>query len=238
MRKLTSKSKKGFTLIELLVVIAIIALLLAILMPGLKAAKNIAKKLICSSNARQLTLGWINYAQDHDQKLVLARPGPDGWENNGNPETGLLWSYVESRDCYVCPAGIKGYDVTYAICDGMNTNVTAPGMTKYISRKMTEISMPCERLVFIDEGRSNTAAAYTQENNRTRWWDPVPCRHGEATGVSMADGHVETWKWKDERSKLWTYEEWKNNFGSSPHRTQLNNEDLIKMQRYIWGTLQ
>ena len=44
------KTKKGFTLIELLVVIAIIALLLSIILPSLKMAKQSGMTVICKSN--------------------------------------------------------------------------------------------------------------------------------------------------------------------------------------------
>jgi prepilin-type N-terminal cleavage/methylation domain-containing protein len=62
--------KKGFTLIELLVVIAIIALLLAIVMPALNKAKQLVKRVICSSNIRQVGIGLRAYADVYNGKLV------------------------------------------------------------------------------------------------------------------------------------------------------------------------
>ena len=51
----------GFTLIELLVVIAIIALLVSILLPSLKTAKQLANLTACQSNSKTMstTLGWL-----------------------------------------------------------------------------------------------------------------------------------------------------------------------------------
>jgi prepilin-type N-terminal cleavage/methylation domain-containing protein/prepilin-type processing-associated H-X9-DG protein len=60
------KNAKGFTLIELLVVIAIIALLLSIVLPSLKKAKEYARTIICRSNMKQIGIAGHLYAQDNE----------------------------------------------------------------------------------------------------------------------------------------------------------------------------
>jgi len=55
---------RAFTLIELLVVIAIIAILAALLLPALRAAKEMAMAASCVNNLKQLGLCWHSYADD------------------------------------------------------------------------------------------------------------------------------------------------------------------------------
>ena len=56
---------KEFTLIVLLVVIAIVAMLLAIVMPGLRTARTTAKRLVSMSNLRQIGIAMTLYADDY-----------------------------------------------------------------------------------------------------------------------------------------------------------------------------
>ena len=63
--------KRAFTLIELLVVIAIIAILAAILFPVFAQAKAAAKKTADLSNVKQLVLGLMLYANDHDDNSCV-----------------------------------------------------------------------------------------------------------------------------------------------------------------------
>ncbi len=67
--KKRANTQLGFTLIELLVVIAIIALLMAVVLPALRAAKNKAKDVICLNHLSQIGKGALVYASEYDQHI-------------------------------------------------------------------------------------------------------------------------------------------------------------------------
>ena len=108
---------RAFTLVELLVVIGIIAILIAILMPALRRAKEAATGIACSSNQRQLMMAFLMFAADHQQHLPgnftdFANPDADkrAWLLNyqepitAAPEGGTLYKYLKSKDIYRCPS--------------------------------------------------------------------------------------------------------------------------------------
>ena len=70
----------GFTLVELLLVIAIIALLAALLLPTLAAAKERSRSVRCLNQIRQLLVGAHLYASDNQDRL------PSGSSEFPDPE--------------------------------------------------------------------------------------------------------------------------------------------------------
>ncbi|GMV96524.1 MAG: prepilin-type N-terminal cleavage/methylation domain-containing protein [Phycisphaerae bacterium] len=71
--------RRGFTLIELLVVVAIIALLIAILLPSLARAREMAKRTACAANMNALGKSCLTYAEANKGPL------PQTWYGEGLP---------------------------------------------------------------------------------------------------------------------------------------------------------
>jgi len=74
----------GFTLLELLVVIATIAILAALMLPALRAAKEQAQGIQCLSQLKQFSYAWNLYADDYEEQIPpnYGRAGPAQIETN------------------------------------------------------------------------------------------------------------------------------------------------------------
>ena len=145
------EKRKGFTLIELLVVISIIALLMAILIPALAAAKKMAAGSACLTNQKSLTTAWFTYTIENDGKLVVGntyRIGPgvgESWvfypinmsgsnvtgtatleDEKRGIERGTLFPYMKDLDAYHCPAD-KRYKKPPTTLTGNDTPIMQNG---------------------------------------------------------------------------------------------------------------
>jgi len=87
--KSDSKNAKGLTLVEMLVVIAVIAILAALLLPAISAAKRKAQRITCTNNLRQISLGVRMYSDDSQD----ASPAPSGAGLTSTNITSLYFGY-------------------------------------------------------------------------------------------------------------------------------------------------
>ncbi len=65
----TRTIKHGFTLVELLVVVSIISLLVSVLLPSMKRARDQAKQVVCSSQQKQIAGALWNYWTENDGRV-------------------------------------------------------------------------------------------------------------------------------------------------------------------------
>jgi len=78
--------KNRFTKIELAVVLACVLILLANLGAIGSGGRERAKRAVCLSNLKQLTLAWIIYANENDDKLING--DPEEYGSFGPPPSG------------------------------------------------------------------------------------------------------------------------------------------------------
>ncbi len=157
----------SFTLIELLVVVAIIAILAAMLLPVLAAARDTARDTVCTNNLRQLGVAANLYVDDNDKVLPASDARP-GW---CMPWGSMSWvfslaGYCGAKDLdhaglvakppetYICPLEHRDakwitwntyhtrketdWPVSYAPHAWMS-RVTEDSPTKYFWRKITRV---------------------------------------------------------------------------------------------------
>jgi prepilin-type N-terminal cleavage/methylation domain-containing protein/prepilin-type processing-associated H-X9-DG protein len=118
------KRTLGFTLIELLVVIAIIGILAAMVFPVFARARESARKAVCLSNVKNITLAVQMYLADNNDSLPPQEQrseitqdygsvacSEEGWNpvaaTIANPY--LRWpvvldEYIKNRDVWTCPS--------------------------------------------------------------------------------------------------------------------------------------
>ncbi len=112
------RRRQAFTLIELLVVIAIIALLIAILLPALGAARETSKTIKCASQLRQQGIGLSTYVIDNDGYYPAGH-----FMIAGTPRFYYIWpsliraNFSDERgtEAFNCPSALEDYHWTFRL---------------------------------------------------------------------------------------------------------------------------
>lgn len=178
-------ARRGFTLIELLVVIAIIAILAAMLFPVFARARESARKASCGSNLRQITMGFLMYAQDYDESLP----------NYNDEDLWATWStynmiapYTKNPNVYQCPSASLDYvqsfipvaTSSYIYCYALYNSASAVNNAQVFSYpkvtpRMAMVTYPSQKILLWE-----LTDAHDGHSNR-----PLCRRH-----FAFVDGHI------------------------------------------------
>ena len=222
--------ERGFTLLELLVVIGIIAILAGILFPVIARGKAKGQAIICLNNLKQLHGAFLMYALDNNDRVVRNYAGivrswvySTGFGPNGDPYsrpeagTNLEWlvnrdlaafaDYLKSPLVYKCPG-----DKSFALLrDGKHPRVRSYGAT-FMHRTLAEF----DRALRADDAVPQPPAMVILFGESHPGWflnldyiGAIPgafggfpaCWHAGSGCCSFADGHAESHRWVDPRTK-------------------------------------
>jgi hypothetical protein len=257
----TGNAERGFTRADLATLLLLFAVILTLQLRIFGGNPNrTSRTAACMANQQRLALAWNLYAVDNFGRLPnnyaagnanadlwvkgnldFAVPAPDN-TNVTQITSGLLWPYVQSLSCYVCPADPVharnriGTNLTplvrsYSINAYMKGNAWTAGY--HLFKNQNEIRKPQGTFVVIDERYDsiNDSMFYVDMNGYTA--DPSASSivdypgfyHDNGAVLAFADEHVEHWTWLDPRTT------------PPPGNTDLplnvpspNNGDLVRLQ--------
>ena len=190
-------TRSAFTLIELLVVIAIIAILAAMLLPALSAARERGRSASCSSNLRQAFYALNFYADDFRGAFPAVHTGSI---TGSHASTGMEWFE---------PLFDYGYELRYLRCpsDGgfVDSLTDSEDRQSYIINALMTFGLsrdtlndPSYYIVLSERGGNTPESAsahqcYHAMEEPDEWKaDVADKRHGNTSNYLFVDGHVES----------------------------------------------
>lgn len=211
-------NKKQFTFLELLVVIGIISILLSLLIPSLKSARDTSISAVCKSNLKQIMIAEYNYAKDNNN-WVFHRGRYFRW--GGWSQTVLDGHYMpEESPVARCPAEAPyyyenggGYGRSSVVNYWKNgvqyefvklAKYDNPARDDWIGyfMKLDTATEPSETSFVLD--------SWDNVTEMQRNWMHNPNRHGPAVrhlgkaNINTLDGHARGRSLNSLREKNWT----------------------------------
>jgi prepilin-type N-terminal cleavage/methylation domain-containing protein len=190
----------AFTLIELLVVIAIVVILAAVLFPVFAQARARARQIHCASNTRQLALGILMYAQDHDDVLppVAYRAGSEADTAPAVLWPDLLAPYLKNEQIRLCLADGRARVNSYGLNELAFADLTDPDAQHAPVRPLAAFQNPTATVMLGEVGTEDDMT--TDRPDRYKMVAPgsplndaadarPAARHFERVNLAFMDGH-------------------------------------------------
>jgi prepilin-type N-terminal cleavage/methylation domain-containing protein len=201
-----TRRRQAFSLIEVLVVISIISLLLSILLPSLRKARDVALRVGCASNLRQIGLGMNMYLDDHDNTYPCAEDpvseDPAYWLWMGRGWRGWVKPYlggvidVNNPSVLLCPedradpslyeSTSYAYSMTFYHSPGQIDTLSAPADTysdplPSRPQRGDGVALPSAKILI-----GEWASSHARIDEEKGWWNWQGARN-----FLFADQHVQ-----------------------------------------------
>jgi len=174
----------GFSLIELMVVISIVAILVALLLPAIGEARDLAERAVCQSNLRQIGVAAGAYANDFDQHIATGFL----WKQDGSAEpfkTMNWWKQLEpyaepirEGGLFMCPENPEGMEPSLMWSSySYNEMTTGPNIVsggvlyRFPPLRYQQFRTPWAKIYLLD--------AIRRTGNKTFFWNLFPARLGD-----------------------------------------------------------
>ncbi len=193
----------GFTLIELLVVVAIIAVLVAILLPALSRARNMARVTQCQGNMRQIGLHLTIYTDEYREfypPIFYYKPYQWAWDYLLFVQI-LKYDWHRSPLLLRCPADpyagdnhrsytfqwrmLKVLDTADPVGDNWGKSIRTSDITDGLSNTVIFVEHPTP-----DDYWSNGSGAFRWIGYYPPTQTNLSTHHNPGSSVLYGDGHL------------------------------------------------
>ncbi len=157
------RSQIRFTLIELTIVLAIICVLLSIILPSLRRAKEYARETQCMNNIRQIAIGYNNYMNDYKTDCPMPANG------RFLDDMSIVYPYINTLGVFYCPSTqterpTSPQDLEIVLKESGNSIIVQDSLNDYLATVYDE----WERIIYngseINQGHGTSSYGINPDN--------------------------------------------------------------------------